>query len=246
VGVRGPGYSAGMLRLLVGMMVTLVATSSAAAPVTTKVAGVDVDWTRGVAIAHAVAPADRRAPSPAVARSGARRAAEDRGRGMLAATARALPWAAGGTVGDAVDERGDAGKAALERVVARAAVTAADYLTDGSVRVTMALPIEAVRQAIDGAREVAAGAAVDGDAVTAVVVDARGVKVPAAVGLAIGDERGAVVVAHARPSAAVLGSRVLAVKATAVKAGRIAVAGQGDAVAAAVKAGALVVVLVKP
>jgi hypothetical protein len=235
-----------MLRLLVGTMVALVATTAAAAPVTTKVAGLDVDWTRGVAIARAVGPADRRAPSPAVARSGARRAAEDRGRVMLAAAARALPWAAGGTVGELVDERGDAGKAALERAVARAAVTAADYLTDGSVRVTMTLPIEAVRQVVDGPRAVAAGAAVGEDAVTAVVVDARGLKVAAAVGLALGDERGPLLVAHARPAAAVLGARVLAVKATAVKAGRIAVAGQGDAVAAAVKAGALVVLLVKP
>jgi hypothetical protein len=235
-----------MLRLLVGMVIALGATGAAAAPVTTKVAGADVDWTRGVAVAHAVAPADRRAPSPAVARSGARRAAEDRGRVLLAAVARALPWAAGGTVGDAIEKRGDAGTAALERVVARAAVTAADYMTDGSVRVTMALPIEAVRQAVDGAREVAAGATLDDDAVTAVVVDARGVKVPAAVGLAIGDQRGPVLVAHARPAAAVLGPRVLAVKAAAAKAGRLAVAGQGDAVAAAVKAGALLVVLVKP
>jgi hypothetical protein len=235
-----------MLRLLVGMMVALAATTAAAAPVTTRVAGLDVDWSRGVAIAHAVAPADRRAPSPAVARSGARRAAEDRGRVMLAAAARALPWAAGGTVGEVLDARGDAAKVALERAVARAVVTAADYLTDGSVRVTMTLPIEAVRQAVDGPRAVAAGAVVDGDAVTAVVVDARGLKVPAAVGLALGDQRGPLLLAQARPAAAVLGARVLAVKATAVKAGRIAVAGQGDAVADAVTAGALVVLLVKP
>jgi hypothetical protein len=232
-----------MVRLLVGMMVALTAAGAAAAPVTSTVAAVDVDWTRGVAIARAVAPADRRAPSPAVARSGARRAAEDRARAMLAAAARALPWAAGGTVGEAVDDKGAA--AALEAAVARAAVTAADYLTDGSVRVTVALPIEAVRQALDGPRAVAAGAAVEG-AVTAVVVDARGAKVAPAVGLAVGEARGPVLVAHAKPSAAVLGAKVVTVKATAARAGTLAVAGPHAADAkAAIEAGALVVILVK-
>jgi hypothetical protein len=225
------------------MAIALVAAVAAAAPVTTKVAGADVDWTRGLVITHAVAPADRRSPSPAVARSGARRAAEDRGRLQLAAAARALPWAAGGTVGEAVDDKGVA--PALEAAVARAAVTAADYLTDGSVRVTMALPVEAVRQALDGPRAVAAGATVDG-AVTAVVVDARGAKVAPAVGLAVGEVRGPVLVARAKPPAAVLGAKVVTVKATAARAGTLAVAGPHAADAkAAIEGGALVVILVK-
>src|SRR5690606_27848417 len=73
----------------------------------------------------------------------------------------------GGRVGDkakqdkAIAER-------VERAVARALTVAADPETDGAWRVTLGVPIEAVRQALAGPREVAAGASDAGPAVVVV------------------------------------------------------------------------------
>jgi len=124
-----------------------------------------VDWARGLVIADGLGIADRHAPSPAVARGTSRRAAEDAAKRDLAAALPTLPLAAGGTVGAKLGD--PAVKARLDRAVAAAFAIAAEPETDGAWHVTLAVPIEAVRQALTGPR--ALGAAGDkGDAVVVV------------------------------------------------------------------------------
>ena len=78
----------------------------------------------------------------------------------------AVPVATGGTVGDAVKD--GAVKTRVDRAVEHAIAVAAEPETDGAWRVTMAVPLEALRQALQrGARAVtnddaAAIAIVDG------------------------------------------------------------------------------------
>jgi len=137
----------------------LIALVSLAAP-----AAADVDWAKGLVTARGIGLADRQAPNPAVARGPSRRKAEQAARLALAAQLPALPLAAGGTLADKLTDA--AIKARLDRVVAAAIAIAADPETDGSWRVTMAVPIEAVRQAITGPRSLPD----PGDAVTPVVI----------------------------------------------------------------------------
>jgi hypothetical protein len=109
-----------------------------------------VDWARGLVLADGISVADRHAPSPAVARGTARRVAEDQAKKAIAAELGKLPLASGGKV---ADRAGDAQvKARRERAVAAAIAVAAEPQTDGGWNVTMAVPIEAVRQAISGPR----------------------------------------------------------------------------------------------
>ena len=123
-----------------------------------------VDWTRGVVTASGIGLADRQAPNPAVARGPSRRRAEDAAKQALSAGLPALPLAAGGTVGDKLAD--PAVKARFELAVASAITLAADPETDGSWRVSLAVPLEAVRQALTGVRALPAA----GDAGSAVVV----------------------------------------------------------------------------
>jgi hypothetical protein len=122
--------------------ILLFASSAQAAP--------SVDWARGLVIADGIGLADRHAPNPAVARGTSRRAAEDAARKILAAKCADLPLASGGTVGTAAKDA--AVKDRLARAVANAVTLSADPETDGSWRVTMAVAVEAVRQAVDGPR----------------------------------------------------------------------------------------------
>ena len=116
--------------------------------------GGQIDWSAGVLKAKGIGPADRHAPAPAVARTASRRAAELQARARLAKAVRALPLAGGGTVGAAID-KDEAAKGRLADEIERAPVVESDLLTDGSSRVTIALGIEAARQALSGARAVA-------------------------------------------------------------------------------------------
>ncbi len=125
-----------------------------------------VDWAAGLVTAEGVGIADRHAPSPAVARGTSRRSAEEAAKQAIAAALPALPLAAGGTVGDRA-----------KRVVDQAFAIAADPDTDGSWRVTMAVPIEAVRLALGKPRAVPAG----GDTGPAMLV-VDGTKAPPAIG----------------------------------------------------------------
>lgn len=100
-----------------------------------------VDWARGLVIADATGVAERHAPSPAVARGTSRRGAEEAAKRLLAGKIAELPLASGGKVGERA-------KTAVETAI----VLAAEPETDGAWRVTMTVPIEAVRQAIAGPR----------------------------------------------------------------------------------------------
>jgi hypothetical protein len=120
------------------------------------VAHAGVDWASGLVTADGVGVADRHAPNPAVARGTSRRSAEDAAKQKLADQVAALPVATGGKVGDMV--KGDTKVAAqLAAAVDHALTVSAEPETDGAWRVTMAVPIEAVRQALAGARELPAG-----------------------------------------------------------------------------------------
>jgi hypothetical protein len=138
-----------------------------------------VDWATGLVTARGIGLADRQAPNPAVARGPSRRTAEDAAKHALAESLPALPLASGGTLASKLTD--PAIKARLDRAVAAAISIDAEPETDGSWRVTMAVPIEAVRQAIAGPRALADA----GDAGTPVVI-VEGVKATPAVGTTIG------------------------------------------------------------
>jgi hypothetical protein len=141
-------------------------------------ADVRVDWARGLVIADAIGVADRHAPNPAVARGTSRRGAEEAAQKQLAAKLGELPLASGGKVSD--NPKDKAVKARLDRAVANAITIAADPETDGAWKVSVAVPIEAVRQAISGARALG-----DGDRGQPVIV-VEGVTAKPAIGWTIG------------------------------------------------------------
>jgi len=122
-----------------------------------------IDWARGLVIADGVGVADRHAPSPAIARSTARRGADDAAKRAIAIALRAIPLAAGGTLGERAKDAAIAAR--IDAAVAHAMTLAADPDTDGAWRVTLGVPLEALRQAIDGPR-----AFTGGDVAPAVVV----------------------------------------------------------------------------
>jgi hypothetical protein len=136
-----------------------------------------IDWARGLVIADGVGVADRHAPNPAVARGTSRRGAEDAARKVLAAKVGELPVAGGGKVADKA-KKDAAVKARLDAAVAAAVTLDAEPETDGAWRVTMAVPIEAVRQALEGGARVLGA---DGDTGTIVAV-LEGMKGKPAVG----------------------------------------------------------------
>ena len=137
----------------------------------------EVDWAKGLVTADGIGVANRAAPTPAAARGPARRLAEEAARKQLAAQLDALPLAEGGKLAAKLTDA--TVKAAVERAVANAFVVAADPETDGSWRVTMAVPIEALRQALVGPRALAGE---DGPAVVVV----EGVSAKPAIGYRVG------------------------------------------------------------
>jgi hypothetical protein len=176
----------------------------------------DVDWGKGLVTAEGVGIADRHAPNPAVARGTSRRGAEDAARAKLAKAITALPVAGGGTVADKAKD--DAVKTRLERAVAQAIAVEAQPETDGAWNVTMAVPIEAIRQAItDGPRAVAPG----GDGPSAVTI-VDGVKAKPAIGWSIAGVSAPTVWVKDVPTWAKDATRVTA---TGAANGRIEVAG---------------------
>ncbi len=219
------------------VMVATGAGAAGAAPWTVAAkGGVVIDWSAGALRASGVGPADRHAPSPAVARVAARRAAVAQARARLAAAARALPVAAGGTVGDGVD----AAPAAAARFAAeleRAPVVGFDLHTDGSARVTVALGIEAVRQAMTGPRP----AAIDDGPLVIWIVAAAATSPAVDPTIAVGGARwhGPVLWVRDRADAPVAPGAIEA-RAVAATAGVLTVSGP----AAPPPAGALVVVVV--
>lgn len=138
------------------------------------------DWTAGQLTARGLGVADRHAPSPAAARDAAKRRAIADAAAQLVSAAAELPLAGGELVGARVTA------VVLAELAAEASLSSAEPLVDGSWRVELALPLEALRQAAAGA---ARPAPADGDAaaVPAVLV----VRAPAGfspvIGVAIGD-----------------------------------------------------------
>ena len=203
--------------------------TTAAVLVLAGTAAADVDWGKGVIETGAIGTADRRAPSPAVARVGALREAEERAAATLLEEARALSWRSG-TVGAAADADPSVAAALAAATRPESLVDrGTELLPDGSVRIRRALPIEAVRQAIDGPRVVEP--AWDGKPAAApsheLVVDARELELVPAVGIAAAP---AVIVTKA--------SRKAGAKATGLDAGTL----QLDHPA---EPGALVVVVIR-
>lgn len=172
-----------------------------------------VDWATGLVTADGLGVADRHAPSPAAAREPARRAAEVVARKQLAAQLPALPLAAGGTLKDKLGDKQVAVR--IAQAVERAVVVAATPHTDGSWNVTLGVPIEAVRQALEGPRKIAAA---DGDPPVVVV---EGMTAKPAVGVTIGGITGAALWVKEVPAWAKDAPRI---KATATKAGAIELA----------------------
>lgn len=169
----------------------------------------DVDWAKGLVTADGIGVANRAAPTPAAARGPARRMAEDAARKGLAAQLGALPLADGGKLESKLGDK--ATKDAVERAVANALVVAADPETDGSWRVTMGVPIEALRQAMAGPRTITAA-----DDAPAVVVVQSAAK--PAIGYKVGGLEAATVFAKDVPAWAKDAPRV---KAKGVKGGVI-------------------------
>jgi hypothetical protein len=137
------------------------------------------DWARGLVLATGVGIADRHAPSPVNARGPARRAAEEAARKQLLAAVPALPLAEGGTF---AAKLGDAAvKARIDRAVAAAITIDAEPSTDGSWKVTLGLPIEALRQALTGPRPAPAS-----DAEGPPIVVVEGARAAPAIGYRLG------------------------------------------------------------
>jgi len=171
----------------------------------------DVDWAKGLVIARGVGLADRQAPNPAVARGPSRRKAEEAAKLALAAQLLALPLATGGTL---ADKLGDAAiKARVDRAVGFAIALTADPETDGSWRVTMAVSVEALRQAITGPRALPA----KGDAAVPVIV-IEGATATPAIGTTVGGLAAPTLFVATVPAWAKDAPRI---KATASKAGAI-------------------------
>ncbi len=157
-----------------------LAVGARAKPVVQKLPGRgSVNWTRGVILAEGAASADLQAPRARIARVRAERIARERATAKLAEQARALPVAAGGTVGERLDAD-EVARRRFDRAVARALDERVDYDSDGSVNVVLALPVEAVRSAVHGP-----SAAPEEDEPTALLIVATSVMKRPEVGVGI-------------------------------------------------------------
>jgi hypothetical protein len=166
------------------VLAVLVMSGVARADVTQSIKGATVDWSDGTITAQGIGPADRHAPSPAVARDAALARAKKAAAARLIAAAEALPGAHG------LDDK------QLAPVADQATVATMDVGTDGSVTVALRIPIEAVRVAIAGPR--AATPAVEAPPTT-VIVDATKLKLKPQLGLEIGGWTGPVLFVDAMP-----------------------------------------------
>jgi hypothetical protein len=138
-----------------------------------------IDWAAGRVTAGGTGIADRHAPSPAVALGTSRRGAEQAARQRITGKLGALPLAGGGTLADQLTD--PAIRARVTAAVDAAIAIAAEPETDGSWHVTLAVPIEAIRQALAGSRALPAG----GDRGPPVVV-VEGVTARPAIGWTVG------------------------------------------------------------
>jgi hypothetical protein len=167
----------------------------------------EVDWAKGLVIAPGIGIANRHAPTPAAAREPARRMAEDAARKQLAQELPALPLAEGGTLADKLGDKQVAARIAA--AVDHAITVEATPQTDGSWNVKLAVPLEAVRQAIAGPR---ASKASDADPPIVIV---EGLAAKPSLGVAIGGVTGAALWVKAIPAWAKGAPRVKAGAASA-------------------------------
>jgi hypothetical protein len=123
-----------------------------------------VDWAAGQIIAGGTGLADRHAPSPAVALGTSQRGAVEAAKRRIAARLGSLALAAGGTLAARLADA--AVKARVDAAVDAAITLTAEPETDGSWHVTVAVPLEAIRIALDGPRSLPA----DGDTGPPIVV----------------------------------------------------------------------------
>jgi hypothetical protein len=191
-----------------------------------------VDWSSGLVTATGIGLADRHAPSPAVGRAASRRRADDAARAKLAVALGEVAWVAGDSPGELAKREG--------WIAAHAVVVDATLNPDGSWRVTMGLPVEAIRTGLGGVRSLPAGG--DTDETRALVIDARSIDAAPVGGVAIGDAKvaGATLWVVAPPGKAVVGEAPVERKAKAMKDGVIDVDG-----AVPDTAGTLIVVVVR-
>jgi hypothetical protein len=152
----------------------------------------DIVWATGMVTATAAGVADRHAPSPAVARGTSRRGADDAAKKLLAAEIAKLPYATGGTIAAQA-----AAKDRIAKAIDAAVTVRAEPETDGSWNVTLGVPIEAIRQAIQGPRTLDP----KGDHGPAVVA-VDGVTAKPAVGYTVGGMAAATVWADKAPAGA--------------------------------------------
>src|SRR5262245_53216704 len=134
---------------------------------------VQIDWTAGRITAIGAGAPDLRAPGPQVARVTAERVARREAQKRLGETAAKLPLAAGGTPAAA---RVEAARPLVHDLELR-------YSSDGAVEATLALPLEAVRQALE--TRPAEAPIGDDAAPTAVLVDLGKVHLAPVLGLTL-------------------------------------------------------------
>ncbi len=182
------------MRALVVLMVSVG--TAAAAPV--------VDWESGRVIESGVGLADRQAPNAAVARGPARRKAEDAARLALRTAVMTLPIAGGGTLKDKASD--PAISARIDRAIAAALTVTAAPETDGAWVVSLAVPIEALRQAIAGPRALAS----DGDKGPPVIVIEGAAAAKPAIGTTIGGASAPIVWVKTLPAWAAKAPRIKA------------------------------------
>lgn len=218
--VRDTDYNPVMVRHAARTFAVIAVIASTAAADRDDVDAARIDWAAGRITAGGTGVADRHAPSPAVALGTSRRSAEDAARQRIAARLGALPLAAGGTLASKLADR--AIKARLDAAVDAAITLAAEPETDGSWHVTLAVPLEAIRQAVTGPRVLPTA----GDSGPPIVI-VEGVTVRPAIGWTIGGEPAATLWVNDVPAWAKDAPRV---KARSARAGAIeAGAGSGSA-----------------
>ena len=180
-----------------------------------------IDWVSGRVTAGGTGIADRHAPSPAVALGTSRRGADAAARQRILTKLGSIPLAGGGTVVEMLTDR--AIKARIDAAVSAAITLAAEPETDGSWHVTLAVPIEAIRLALVGARPLPPG----GDRGPPIVI-VEGVAAKPAIGWTVGGVAAPTLWVKEVPAWAKDAPRV---KARSAKAGAIVIDPPGGAAA---------------
>jgi len=168
------------------MVAALAASPAAAKPVTGDFGdGVMVDWSRGTMNAPGAAPGDLRAPTPAMARTKAQRLARQRARARLGEAALRLPVFGDGALGEHLGGRRDG----LEASLAQSTVSSETLGSDGSAVVSVTLGLDGLRTLLGGptqpVKAQAPGKGAPKSEVDSLVIDARGIALGPALGVAV-------------------------------------------------------------